>query len=182
MGKITFILGGARSGKSQFALKIAKGKGTAKVAFIATCQALDDEMDERIKLHKKLRPGQWATFEEPLRVAAVVKKIRSEYDFILIDCLTLLVTNLLLKKKTPEEIKSEVGAIIDELKKHKGSSVIVSNEVGLGIVPNTRLGREFRDIAGQVNKIVAQRSNKVFFMVSGMPLKINPSTVLRVLS
>jgi len=172
MGKITFILGGARSGKSQLALDIAKGKVRAKVAFIATCEALDDEMDERIKLHKKLRPKRWATFEEPLRVAALTKKIRSEYDFILIDCLTLLVTNLFLKKKKTEEIEREVCAIMDELKKHKGSSVIVSNEVGLGIVPDTRLGREFRDIAGRVNKIVAQLSNRVFFMVSGIPLKI----------
>lgn len=170
MGKITFILGGARSGKSEHALKLV---GRAKrIAFVATCQALDDEMDERIRLHKASRPRHWATFEEPLGVAAMIKKIRSDYNFILIDCLTLLVTNLLLKKKKAEEIEREVGAIMYELRKHKGSSVIVSNEVGLGIVPETRLGREFRDIAGRVNKMVAERSNRVFFIVSGIPRRI----------
>ena len=175
MGKITFILGGARSGKSEYALKLAaKSKD---VAFIATCRALDNEMRKRIKLHKDSRPKHWKTYEEPLEVALLIRNMAARHDVILIDCLTLLITNLLLKKNTAEEIEGEIVSIMKALKARKGSSVIVSNEVGLGIVPHTRLGREFRDIAGRINKIVAERSNQVFFMVSGMPLKLKKGGV-----
>ncbi len=170
MGKITFIVGGARSGKSEYALKLAfKAKD---VAFIATCEALDDEMAARIKLHKLSRPKHWTTYEEPLAVAEILKKRSAGHDLILIDCLTLLVTNLLLKKKTTGQIETEVVSTMKALKRHKGASVIVSNEVGLGIVPDNRLGRVFRDIAGQMNKIVAERSGRVIFMVSGIPWRI----------
>jgi adenosylcobinamide kinase/adenosylcobinamide-phosphate guanylyltransferase len=168
--KITFIVGGARSGKSEYALKLAaKAKNTA---FIATCQALDAEMEERIRLHKVSRPKYWTTYEEPLEVAAVIKKICSSRDTVLIDCITLLVTNLLLKKKTSKQIEGEIASIMDALKARKGSSVIVSNEVGLGIVPDNKLGRDFRDIAGKVNKIIAAGSTCAFFMVSGIPWRI----------
>lgn len=167
---ITFILGGARSGKSEYALKLAsKAK---KVAFIATCEALDEEMESRIRKHKSSRPKHWTSLEEPLAVAGAINKCSGENDLILIDCLTLLVTNLLLKDKTMEEIESEMYSIIRALKKHKGSSVVVSNEVGLGIVPDNKLGRQFRDIAGMVNKIAAQEADRVFFMVSGIPWRI----------
>lgn len=170
MNKITFILGGARSGKSEYALKLAsKAKN---VAFIATCEALDDEMARRIKMHRSSRPKHWTAYEEPLAVAKIIKKRSARHDTILIDCLTLFVTNLLLKKKTTEQIEQEVLSIMKALEKHKGSSVIVSNEVGLGIVPHTRLGREFRDIAGRMNKIVAEKSARVIFMVSGIPWRI----------
>ncbi len=170
MGKITFILGGARSGKSEYALKLA---GKAKnVAFIATCQALDNEMLKRITLHKASRPIHWTTYEEPLEIASIVREKSRTHDIILIDCLTLFVTNRFLKNNTAGEIGKEIDSIIKALKRHKGSSVIVSNEVGLGIVPNNKLGREFRDIAGGVNKIVARRSDRVFFMVSGIPWRI----------
>jgi len=168
--KIIFIVGGARSGKSEYALNVAsKAKN---VAFIATCEALDDEMASRIKMHKSSRPKHWATYEEPLAVAEIIKKLSAGHNFILIDCLTLLITNLLLKKKTVEQIELEVVAIMRALEIHKGPSVIVSNEVGLGIVPHTRLGREFRDIAGRMNKIVAEKSGRVIFMVSGIPWRI----------
>lgn len=170
MGKITFIVGGARSGKSSYAIALAaKAK---KAAFIATCEALDDEMAGRIKKHKQERPKHWVTFEVPLKVSAVIRKIPSGYDFILIDCLTLLVSNLLLKKLKAKQIEKEIVSILNALKKHKGASAIVSNEVGLGIVPDSKLGREFRDIAGRINKIVAERSARVVFMVAGMPLSI----------
>lgn len=175
MGKITFILGGARSGKSEYALKLANRTG--KVAFIATCQALDREMLNRIKLHKASRPKNWVTYEEPLEVAALVRKRIATDHLILIDCLTLLVTNLLLTKKQAKQIEGEVISIMKALKARRGSSVIVSNEVGLGIVPHTRLGRGFRDIAGCANKVAAKWSDRVVFMVSGMPLKIKGGAV-----
>lgn len=170
MGKITFVLGGARSGKSEYALKLASKAKDA--VFIATCQALDDEMAARIKLHKNSRPKDWTTYEEPLEVAAIVEKKCRAHDIILIDCLTLLVANLLLKKHTAEEIEKEIVSIVKALNRYRGSSVIVSNEVGLGLVPRNKLGREFRDIAGTVNKIVARGADRVFFMVSGIPWRI----------
>lgn len=170
MGKITFIVGGARSGKSEYAVKLARC--AKRVAFIATGEALDGEMARRIKLHKRARPGDWHTFEEPLKVASLLKKIPSGYDMVIIDCLTLLVSNLLLKKIAAEAIEKEIASLVDELKTRCGKAIVVSNEVGLGVVPATRLGRLFRDIAGCANKIVAGRSDHVVFMVSGMPLKI----------
>ena len=170
MGKITFIIGGARSGKSGHALKLAGG--AKRVAFVATCEALDNEMAMRIKDHKNDRPKHWTTFEEPLAVSALIRRISAAHDLILIDCLTLLVSNLFLKKRAPQKIEKEIIAIMEELKKRKRSSIVVSNEVGLGIVPDNRLGREFRDVAGRVNKIAAERSAQVLFMVSGIPWRI----------
>ncbi len=170
MGKITFIVGGARSGKSDYALKLA-GK-SEKRAFVATGEARDNEMRRRIKLHKASRPKNWATFEAPLDTAATVKKIPPYYSFVIIDCLTLLVSNMLLNKKNTEDIEKEVLAILKSLKKRKGCSAIVSNEVGLGIVPDNRLARGFRDIAGKINKLAAAYADDVFFMVSGIPWRI----------
>lgn len=170
MGKITFIVGGARSGKSAYAVSMAKA--ARKCAFVATCEARDDEMKRRIKLHKSSRPEGWTTFEEPLSIAALIRKIPAAHDFILIDCLTLLVTNLLLKKRSAKAIENEARAVLKALKARKGTSVIVSNEVGLGIVPDNRLGRDFRDIAGRINALVAGKAYRVFFMVSGIPWRI----------
>ncbi|MDD4893749.1 MAG: bifunctional adenosylcobinamide kinase/adenosylcobinamide-phosphate guanylyltransferase [Candidatus Omnitrophica bacterium] len=170
MGKIIFILGGARSGKSTYALELAKKH--KKVVFIATCQALDKEMAERIKLHKKIRPQGWQTFEEPYKVADLLDKFKVKFPVVLMDCLTLLVSNLMLKGLKEETIVNEVNNILAVLKKINGKAIIVSNEVGLGIVPNTKLGRDFRDIAGKVNQLVAGKSDEVFFMVSGIPTKI----------
>ena len=170
MGKIAFIVGGARSGKSNYALKMAaKHK---KAAFVATCEALDNEMAARIKKHREERPKNWQTFEEPVEVAALIGNIPAGCGCVLIDCLTLLVSNMLLKKKSAKKIEEEVKAILRVLKKRKSPSILVSNEVGLGIVPNSRLGRDFRDIAGVVNKLVAERADRVLFMVSGIPWRI----------
>lgn len=170
MGKVTFILGGSRSGKSSYALELAKKY--KRVAFIATCQPKDLEMKRRIRLHKKLRPAYWQTFEEFQDIPALLKKIGLKFDLIIIDCLTLWVSNLLLEglKETAIEDKAKRMAIL--LKKSKSQSIIVSNEVGLGIVPQNKLSRNFRDIAGRVNQIVAENSDAVFFMFSGIPLKI----------
>lgn len=170
MGKITFIIGGARSGKSQYAVKlIGEDK---KTAFVATCQSKDQEMLKRIMLHKKRRPKSWHTFEEPQNVSGLLKKIGNKYEWVLIDCLTLLVSNLLLKKNKEDAIENEINKILSLLKKIKAKSVIVSNEVGLGIVPQTKVGRDFRDIAGRINQMVAEKSDRVFFVVSGIPWRI----------
>lgn len=172
MSKIIFILGGARSGKSSYALRLAKESRKNKVAFIATAQARDQEMTKRILIHKKSRPAAWKTFEEPFDIYGLLKKITTGFDLIIIDCLTLLISNLLLKKCKENEILRKINKILAILKNNKAKIIIISNEVGLGIVPANRLSREFRDIAGKVNQVVGQNSNTVFFMVSGIPWRI----------
>lgn len=170
MSKITFIIGGARSGKSSQALQIAKKY--RKVAFIPTCAPLDKEMEKRIQLHKKSRPKHWKTFENPKDIPALLKKIGSSFEIIVIDCLTLWVSNLLLSGAKERAILAGTSKIAGSLKKIKAESIIVSNEVGLGIVPKNRLARDFRDIAGRVNQIMASKSSNIFFMFGGVSLKL----------
>lgn len=170
MAKITLILGGARSGKSKFALKLADKY--RDVAFIATCQATDKEMKERIQLHKNIRPGHWKTFEDGVDIDSLLMKMGNTFDCILIDCLTLLVSNLMLERRKEKEILKKIKAMLIILKKKKAKVIIVSNEVGLGLVPANKLGRDFRDIAGKVNQVAAREADEVFFMVSGIPWEI----------
>ncbi|MFH1363392.1 MAG: bifunctional adenosylcobinamide kinase/adenosylcobinamide-phosphate guanylyltransferase [Candidatus Omnitrophota bacterium] len=170
MGKIIFITGGARSGKSSYAASLAKKH--SRVAFIATCQPLDKEMANRIKLHQQTRPKNWKTFEEPRKVAFLLNKLDNCFDCILIDCLTILASNLILGKYNEKQVLTEIKTILINLRKKKAKTIIVSNEVGLGLVPTTKLGRDFRDIAGKINQLVAKEADQVFFTVSGIPVKI----------
>ena len=172
MGKITFVLGGARSGKSRYAVKLAGKEKGARVAFISTCLPLDAEMKKRIELHKKARPAHWQTFEKPQDMPSFLKKIGSKFDVILIDCMTLLVSDRLLKGLAEKAIEREIKEMLSQLKKAKAGSIIVSNEVGLGIVPENKLARDFRDIAGRVNQFTAAEAGRVFFMVSAIPWRI----------
>ncbi len=171
MGKITFILGGARSGKSTYALNLAQERGK-KVAFIATGEPRDAEMKKRIALHKKERPSGWKTFEEQKNISSVLKKIGQEFDLVIIDCLTLLISNLILTGLKSDLIQNKINDLLNEVTKIKSNCIIVSNEVGLGIVPENKLARDFRDIAGRANQLVAKKSNQVFFIVSGIPWRI----------
>lgn len=171
MSEITFIIGGARSGKSSFALKLAK-QGSQRVGFIATCEPLDKEMCRRIHKHRQLRPSGWKTFEEARQVSRLIKKIGNQFDLVIVDCLTLLVSNLLLKGFSHRVIAAEIKKICFGFKKSKLKGIIVSNEVGLGIVPDNKLSRDFRDIAGKANQIVAGYATEVFLMTAGLPLKI----------
>lgn len=170
MNKITLILGGARSGKSKYALKLARKY--KKVAFVATCQGKDKEMLERIRLHKEARPKNWKTFEEPKDFKKALLKIKSGFDCIIIDCLTLLVSNLILSGDKEKRILEKFEELLLLLNKNKAKIILVSNEVGLGLVPINKLGRDFRDIAGKVNQLVAEKANEVIFMVSGLALKL----------
>jgi adenosylcobinamide kinase/adenosylcobinamide-phosphate guanylyltransferase len=173
MAKIIFITGGVRSGKSSFALKLAKAenKGT-KVAFVATCQALDGEMKERIRRHKSSRPASWKTFEAPLDLEPALTKAISRYPVIIVDCLTLMVSNLMMRKEKEKRITVRFKKVLRVLKKSDALVIIVSNEVGLGIVPENALAREFRDIAGRINQIAAHEAAEVYFTVSGIPWRI----------
>ena len=167
---ITLILGGARSGKSRYALSLAKKY--EKVAFIATCQALDKEMKERILKHQKVRPKSWKTYEEPMNLVPLLMKVGDAFDCVIIDCLTLLVSNLFLSGLKDVEVLKKVNALFAVIEKEKAKVIIVSNEVGLGIVPANKLSRDFRDIAGKVNQAAVKVADEVFFVISGLPLKL----------
>lgn len=167
--KTVLITGGARSGKSSFALtealKIAGGK-----AFIATAEATDDEMKERINRHKRDRGNGWKTFEEPVAIARLIKEIDGRYPVIVIDCLTLWLANVMMSGLDAEK---ETGRLMTALRALKKSRVfIVSNEVGMGIVPENELARRFRDMAGRLNQRVAEVSGEVYVTLSGIPVKI----------
>src|SRR5208283_3746384 len=167
-GRIVFILGGARSGKSGFALKTATALPGRK-AYIATAQALDDEMEQRIARHKAGRTDEWQAFVEPVNIQEVISRIHGIYDVLLIDCLTLWITNLMLGN---DDIEGKVLLLLEALSACRSSVFIVSNEVGLGIVPADRLTREFRDIAGTLNQKVAAVADEVYFMAAGLPLRM----------
>jgi len=171
MNKIILVIGGARSGKSSQAVNLAKASGKT-TAFIATCIPRDDEMAQRIKNHKKDRPQNWQTFEVEEKLPELLKEIASNFDIVIIDCLTLFISNLLCKGIEADTVESEVNEVLKILKSANCKTIIVSNEVGLGVVPENKLGRDFRDLAGRINQLVAAGADEVLFMVSGLVLQI----------
>jgi adenosylcobinamide kinase/adenosylcobinamide-phosphate guanylyltransferase len=168
MKKITFITGGARSGKSSFALEQASGIA-GKKAYIATAEALDEEMRKRIEDHRKQRGKEWDTFEEPLMIAEVIKKIGDRYDTLVLDCLTLWLSNIMHANLS---IEAEIERLISSLLSHQTSVFIVSNEVGMGIVPENEMARKFRDMTGMLNQKVAGVADEVYIVIAGIPLRI----------
>ncbi|MDR2018209.1 MAG: bifunctional adenosylcobinamide kinase/adenosylcobinamide-phosphate guanylyltransferase [Syntrophobacterales bacterium] len=177
MGKITFILGGARSGKSTYALgeaNLLKGRK----AFIATAEALDREMERRIARHKAERGPEWDTFEEPIDIKSVLKGIGNKYPVILIDCITLWVSNLLHKELS---LKEEFESLVKALLRCSDADVyLVSNEVGMGVVPEYPLGRVYRDQLGLLNKMIASVADRVILMTAGIPVTIKGETGLKI--
>jgi adenosylcobinamide kinase/adenosylcobinamide-phosphate guanylyltransferase len=171
MGTLIFITGGARSGKSRLATELA-AKAGKNVAFIATAQALDKEMENRIDKHKNSRPASWKTIEEPLNVATALAKLSQNTKIVIIDCLTLLVTNLMLAEKTNKQIQDSIKKMICAAQKTKATVIVVSNEVGAGIVPENKMARDFRDVAGIANQIVAKASDQAYAMFAGYPVKL----------
>ena len=166
--KIVFITGGARSGKSSFAMAEAS-RINGKKAYIATAEALDEEMRQRIENHKRQRGNDWVTYEEPLKIAEVIKEIEGKYSVILIDCLTLWLSNLFMNNKKSER---EIESFCCSLSTVHCPLFIVSNEVGMGIVPDNELSRKFRDMAGLLNQKIASTSDEVYMVVAGIPVKI----------
>lgn len=171
MGKIVFISGGARSGKSQYAVRLAKSN-YRQVLFIATACASDKEMQLRIKLHKKDRPCDWKTIEEPKNIVSLVKDISKKVDLVIIDCLTLFISNLMLDNRSDVFIERQLNSLLKTLKRSQFDSILISGEVGLGVVPDNHLARRFRDLAGRVNQNVASMSDEAYFIIAGLPLKI----------
>ena len=166
-----FITGGARSGKSAFAEKLASGLA-GKRAYLATAQALDPEMAARIEKHRKDRGIAWDTYEEPLAVAELMKKLSGRYDVVLLDCLTLWLSNVMARSDSDGALISRSEDLATAIRDFNGVCIVVSNEVGLGIVPDNPLARKFRDFAGMLNQRVAQAADEVYFTASGIPVKI----------
>ncbi|MEW6085755.1 MAG: bifunctional adenosylcobinamide kinase/adenosylcobinamide-phosphate guanylyltransferase [Chloroflexota bacterium] len=178
MGKITFILGGARSGKSSHALRLAEESGKP-VAFIATAQAFDDEMSVRIEKHKAERPAHWKTLEITREIAPHVSRVETE--IVVLDCVTLLVSNLLMQfieddraHEAPfmQAAQREIEELIAAIRHSSQHWIIVSNEVGLGLVPSYQMGRVYRDGLGWANQRLARAADDVLWMVAGIPVPI----------
>jgi len=205
-----FILGGARSGKSRFAQHMAKKLGE-KVLFVATGEPLDEEMVARIEEHKRTRPRNWRTLEIDVQVGQKLKGQIGGAEIVLLDCLSLLVSNVVLTSTLPvilreqsdrrissslrselrltrvnsmknlekidfaeaeKRVMDEIDELIKCIDKHKGIFIVVSNEVGLGLVPENKLGRIYRDLLGKANQLLAQHADEVYFMASGIPVRI----------
>jgi adenosylcobinamide kinase/adenosylcobinamide-phosphate guanylyltransferase len=166
---LIFVTGGCRSGKSQFALDYAN-RHFHKKLYLATCEALDEEMAKRIEDHRKRRGLDWQTVEEPIKIPESIRQHGSNMEVILLDCITLWLSNLLMRQKSDHEIMSEVSKVIDMVTQGQTSFIIVSNEVGMGIVPGEPLGRRFRDLSGMANQKIAEVADRVAFMVSGIPI------------
>jgi len=169
--KIIFITGGARSGKSQFAQAIAQNI-TGPKAYLATGQALDDEMAIRIRRHRENRPQDWQTLEEPLRIAKVIEENGSRFSLILLDCATLWISNLMMAGWSEEKILEEADRLLRVGRETECSLILVGNEVGMGIVPDNPSARSFRDLSGLIQQKIAGEADEVYFMVSGLPQRL----------
>jgi len=167
---LELILGGARSGKSRFAECLAAESGLA-VTYIATSQALDGEMTERIAHHRERRPAHWTLVEEPLQLARVLREQAAANRCLLVDCLTLWLTNLLMLDDAAR-LAEERDALLECLDGLPGRILLVSNEAGLGVVPLGELTRRYVDEAGWLHQAVAQRAQRVTFMVAGLPMAL----------
>ncbi|MCP4673001.1 MAG: bifunctional adenosylcobinamide kinase/adenosylcobinamide-phosphate guanylyltransferase [Desulfobacula sp.] len=176
---ITFIIGGCRSGKSSFALDQAnlelssKDKGKMKI-FIATSVPRDSEMEKRVKKHQHERGNEWHTIEEPVKIHGIINEYSKNASVILVDCLTLWVSNLLLNSCDDAQLDKAVKKLEDSLESCRCPVFLVSNEVGTGIVPENKLARQFRDYAGFVNQRMAKKADRVVMTIAGIDVQIKP--------
>jgi adenosylcobinamide kinase/adenosylcobinamide-phosphate guanylyltransferase len=176
--KSILLTGGARSGKSKKAQELAIKAG-GPVLFAATATAGDDEMQERIEIHRKYRPKGWRTLEVTTQVGSQIAKNIGDAKTVIIDCITLLVNNIYEQfgenaesKEIEKAVTSEIEELINCMKKSHANFIIVTNEVGLGIVPRDKVSRLYRDLLGKANQILAASVDEVYFMVTGIPLRI----------
>lgn len=184
MSRLILITGGARSGKSTFAESMAKAQGDG-VLYVATAKQIDEEMKQRIEKHRERRPASWETFEGYKNLDVQLYDRIGNKSAVLLDCITIMVTNLMLEeafdwdalsREKVEEIEYDIQHQIERLislsKMSEVPFILVTNEVGLGIVPPSAMGRDFRDIAGRINQLLAKAADEVYFCVSGIPMKI----------
>jgi adenosylcobinamide kinase / adenosylcobinamide-phosphate guanylyltransferase len=181
MGDLILITGGVRCGKSRFAERLADDLGNDRVVFIATAEAGDDDMRDRIAVHRASRPSSWATLETPVDVAAAIDETSAHREpprAIIVDCLTLLVSNILLgrdggdEETTASRVDRQAGAICKACARTHATVIVVTNEVGWGVVPATSLGRRYRDLLGAANQMLAAASKTVYLLVAGIPVDV----------
>jgi len=180
MGEIVMVSGGARSGKSTFAQHLAS-EARGEVVYLATLRPLDGEMEARVERHRACRSSAWMTVEEPLEAASALEALGDFDGVVILECLTLLVTNILLHlmdrgvdddAALESAVLGEIDKIVGAASKARYRLVVVTNEVGLGLVPDNRLGRLFRDVAGLANQRTALAASHVYFVISGIPMKV----------
>ena len=169
MGRLIFITGGVRSGKSSYAIQLAKG--SPSVVFVATALPSDEEMKQRIERHQRERPISWKTVE--VLDGKITDKIGClTGDTVIVDCLTLYVSRRLMEGFDLEGIRSEVDTLLDFIERNFKRAILVSNEVGWGVVPDSQLGRKFSEVIGSINQFIAERADEVFLLISGIPLRV----------
>ena len=172
-GRIVLLLGGARSGKSRLAERMARESGGDSVTYLATAEVRDEEMADRVAQHRQDRPSVWQTIEEPLHIAAALEK--ADHETVLLDCLTLLATNHLLGSGE-DSAHEELSRLITAARNRQGTLIVVSNEVGNGIVPANAISRQFRDLQGNLNRRLAEAADTVLLVVAGLPLTLKADT------
>ena len=171
--RLILITGGARAGKSRFAQELGEKGRYQKRIFLATAVPYDPEMRRRIAQHRKSRDGLWTTLEEPLRLPdRIPQRFLQRGNFILMDCLPTFLTNLLLEGHSPVAIRRQIARLVKALRRPGLTVLVVTNEVGLGIVPESALGRKFRDLLGAVNQQVAKAADEVHMLVAGIPWRL----------
>jgi len=170
--EIIFIVGGCRSGKSRHALALAAERVAPRKVFVATCVPNDDEMKKRVARHQAERSDRWETVEVPLDLAEAIDTHSRKCDLILVDCLTLWTSNLMMELGDSDRFEPHIGQLARALKKARCPVILVSNEVGGGIVPENALARQFRDVVGWVNQGVAACADRVDWVVAGIPVTI----------
>ncbi len=180
MGKVILITGGARSGKSDYAQRVAE-QSPGQHIFIATCVAVDPEIEDRIRKHKKARKGRgWNTIEEPIELEKALAQA-ANHEVVLVDCLTLWINNLILRagdhlaSLTEKSICDLCLGVLDKARGAFRTAIFVTNEVGMGIVPDNELARKYRDLLGRCNQVFGREADEVILMVSGIPVSIKPS-------
>jgi adenosylcobinamide kinase/adenosylcobinamide-phosphate guanylyltransferase len=177
-GRTVLVGGGARSGKSAFALAYARRLGPRR-AFLATAEALDDEMRARIGRHREERGSAFATVEEPRDVAGALERLPA-VDVVVVDCLTLWLSNLVVGGASEGTVRDEVEALAAVLGRRRSTVVLVTNEVGMGLVPENALGRLFRDVAGWTHQRLARAADEIYLAALGVVLRVHPAPVQRI--
>ena len=168
MHEVIYVTGGARSGKSSYALRLAESY--ERRVFLATAEAFDGEMQRRIDKHREEREGPFTTVEEPLFIDRALRNLPEGTSVVLLDCLTVWLGNLMHHLGTEAAISERIDALLDVLQTPPCDIILVSNEVGMGIVPENAMAREFRDLAGTLNRKVAERATQAYLLCSGLPL------------
>lgn len=177
MHRLVLVMGGVRSGKSRFAQELAHRVGGEDVLFVATAEAGDEEMIRRIDHHRRSRPAGWKTLEQPLGTGQAIAAIRSPPRVVLVDCLTLLVSNALLQctgdaDAAEKRVRAETESLIAAARHHSVVMIVVSGEVGQGLVPESSLGRLFRDLLGWANQLLAEEAEATYLMVAGLAVDV----------